>query len=62
MTAGTIMVSAGLYALSQVTSEGAYLAVWAFLGLGMRLCLYDAAFAALVLRWTSVSLPERHPS
>ena len=48
MTAGTIMVSAGLYALSQVTSEGAYLAVWAFLGLGMRLCLYDAAFAALV--------------
>ena len=25
-----------------------YLAVWAFLGLGMRLCLYDAAFAALV--------------
>ena len=23
-------------------------AVWAFLGLGMRLCLYDAAFAALV--------------
>ena len=48
MTAGTLMVSAGLYALSQVTSEGAYLAVWAFLGLGMRLCLYDAAFAALV--------------
>jgi hypothetical protein len=48
MTAGTIMVSAGLYALSRVTSEGAYLAVWAFLGLGMRLCLYDAAFAALV--------------
>jgi hypothetical protein len=48
MTTGTIMVSAGLYALSQVTSESAYLAVWAFLGLGMRLCLYDAAFAALV--------------
>jgi Major Facilitator Superfamily len=48
MTAGTLMVSAGLYALSQVTSEGAYLAVWAFLGVGMRFCLYDAAFAALV--------------
>lgn len=48
MTTGTLMVSAGLYALSQVTSEGGYLAVWAFLGLGMRLSLYDAAFAALV--------------
>ena len=30
------------------STEGAYLAVWAFLGVGMRLCLYDAAFAALV--------------
>jgi hypothetical protein len=48
MTVGTVMMSAGLYALSRVTSEGAYLAVWAFLGLGMRLSLYDAAFAALV--------------
>jgi MFS family permease len=48
MAAGTVMVSAGLYALSRVTSEGAYLAVWAFLGVGMRLSLYDAAFAALV--------------
>ena len=48
MTVGTVMVSAGLYALAQVTSESAYLAVWAFLGLGMRLSLYDAAFAALV--------------
>jgi Major Facilitator Superfamily len=48
MTAGTVLVSAGLFALSQVRSEPAYLAVWVFLGLGMRLCLYDAAFAALV--------------
>lgn len=48
MTAGTLIVSVGLYALSQVTTEIAYLAVWALLGLGMRLCLYDAAFAALV--------------
>jgi len=48
MAAGTLLVSAGLYALSRVTSEGAYLAVWALLGVGMRLCLYDAAFAALV--------------
>lgn len=48
MTLGTVLVSIGLYALSQVQGEAAYLAVWAFLGLGMRLCLYDAAFAALV--------------
>jgi MFS family permease len=48
MTLGSILVSAGLFALSHVHSEAAYLAVWAFLGIGMRLCLYDAAFAALV--------------
>jgi hypothetical protein len=48
MTAGTVMVSAGLCALSLVRSEGAWLAAWVFLGLGMRLALYDAAFAALV--------------
>jgi MFS family permease len=48
MTLGTVCVSAGLFALSQVRSQAAYLGVWVFLGLGMRLCLYDAAFAALV--------------
>ena len=48
MTLGTVLVSAGLFALAHVHSEAAYLAVWVFLGLGMRLCLYDAAFAALV--------------
>src|SRR5919109_532075 len=48
MTLGTGLVSLGLFALSQVRSEAAYLVVWAFLGVGMRLCLYDAAFAALV--------------
>ena len=48
MSAGTLLVSAGLLLLSFVKSEPAYLAVWAFLGVGMRLCLYDAAFAALV--------------
>jgi hypothetical protein len=31
-----------------VTDEWTYLALWAVLGVGMRLCLYDAAFAALV--------------
>jgi predicted MFS family arabinose efflux permease len=48
MSTGTVLVSAGLLLLSLVKSEAAYLAVWAFLGVGMRLCLYDAAFAALV--------------
>jgi MFS family permease len=48
MTAGTALVSAGLFALSTVRTEIAYLAVWVFIGLGMRLCLYDAAFVALV--------------
>ena len=48
MTLGTVLVSAGLFALAHVRSGATYLAVWVFLGLGMRLCLYDAAFAALV--------------
>ena len=48
MTLGTVFIAAGLFALSHVRSEVAYLAVWAFLGVGMRLCQYDAAFAALV--------------
>lgn len=48
MTTGTVLVSSGLLLLSLVRSEVAYLAAWAFLGVGMRLCLYDAAFAALV--------------
>jgi MFS family permease len=48
MCSGTIIVSAGLVALSQVSDPTSYLAVWAVLGIGMRCCLYDAAFAALV--------------
>jgi hypothetical protein len=48
MTFGTILVSVGLFALSHARSEAVYLIVWAFLGVGMRLCLYDAAFAAQV--------------
>jgi MFS family permease len=48
MTLGTVLVSAGLFALAHVHHQATYLAVWAFLGVGMRLCLYDAAFAALV--------------
>jgi MFS family permease len=48
MTVGTIIVSAGLLALSQVHTPENYFAVWVVLGIGMRCCLYDAAFAALV--------------
>ena len=48
MTIGTLLVSIGLLVLSLVRSEATYLAVWVFIGLGMRMCLYDAAFAALV--------------
>jgi MFS family permease len=48
MTAGSVLVAIGLALLSIVTTEWAYLATWAFLGLAMRMSLYDAAFAALV--------------
>jgi MFS family permease len=48
MSIGTIIVSAGLLALSQVDDPASYLAVWGVIGVGMRCCLYDAAFAALV--------------
>lgn len=48
MSLGTIIVSAGLLALSQVHAVATYIAVWAVIGAGMRCCLYDAAFAALV--------------
>ncbi len=48
MSIGTVVVSAGLLALSQVRDVVPYLAAWAIIGVGMRCCLYDAAFAALV--------------
>jgi MFS family permease len=48
MTAGTVLVSACLYALSFVHTAAAYISVWVVLGVAMRLCLYDAAFAGLV--------------
>ncbi|HWB47323.1 MAG TPA: MFS transporter [Hyphomicrobiaceae bacterium] len=48
MSVGSVLMAAGLVLLSMVTSELAYLAAWAFLGIAMRLNLYDAAFAALV--------------
>jgi MFS family permease len=48
MSIGTVIVSAGLFALALVRNQTSYFAVWAVIGFGMRLCLYDAAFAALV--------------
>jgi predicted MFS family arabinose efflux permease len=48
MSVGSILTAVGLVALAQVTHPYAYLAAWAFLGLAMRMTLYDAAFAALV--------------
>jgi predicted MFS family arabinose efflux permease len=48
MSAGSVLVAVGLVALACVRNPYAYLAAWAFLGLAMRMTLYDAAFAALV--------------
>lgn len=48
MPIGTVIVSAGLLGLSQVRDIASYLAAWLVIGAGMRCCLYDAAFAALV--------------
>jgi MFS family permease len=48
MTIGTVIVAVGLFALAHVHHQATYLATWALLGFGMRMCLYDAAFAALV--------------
>ncbi len=48
MSIGSILVAIGLAALAYVPNATLYLAVWAFLGLAMRMTLYDAAFAALV--------------
>ena len=48
MSLGSIATAFGLVLLSLVAQPYAYLAVWVLLGVAMRLCLYDAAFAALV--------------
>ena len=48
MSIGSILTAIGLVVLSAVSDPYAYLAAWAFLGLAMRMSLYDAAFAALV--------------
>jgi MFS family permease len=48
MTSGSGLAALGLALLSNVSNPYAYCAVWALLGLAMRMTLYDAAFAALV--------------
>ncbi len=48
MAIGTLIASAAMTALGYCHSETAYLVVWACLGIGLRMTLYDAAFAALV--------------
>ena len=45
---GTLLTSGGLLFLSNVDDQKSYLLAWVILGIGMRLSLYDAAFAALV--------------
>ena len=48
MAVGAVLLAVGLAILSQVTAAWAYLAAWAFLGIGMRMTLYDAAFPSIV--------------
>jgi len=47
MTLGSGLIALGCSGLALSHSLPAYYAAWLFLGLGMRLTLYDAAFAAL---------------
>lgn len=47
MPAGAVLSALGCALLAITHSHALYFAAWATLGVGMRLCLYDAAFAAL---------------
>jgi MFS family permease len=48
MSAGSVVAALGLSLVAWSPSQPLYLASWVLLGIGMRLTLYDAAFAALV--------------
>lgn len=48
MAAGTLIASLAMTLLALAHGKAAYLAIWALLGVGLRLTLYDAAFAGLV--------------
>jgi len=47
MSTGSILNAAGCLAIAAAWHPATYLAGWCLIGLGMRLSLYDAAFAAL---------------
>src|SRR5690606_6753700 len=48
MSAGSVLCAGSLLVVAAATHPVVYLAGWAVMGLGMRMSLYDAAFAALV--------------
>lgn len=48
MTTGAVIIAAGLAIVPHATTEWTYAAAWAVIGLGMRMTLYESAFAALV--------------
>ncbi|MEM1306138.1 MAG: MFS transporter [Pseudomonadota bacterium] len=48
MTVGFVALAAALWLLAQAQTTWHYYAAWGFIGIAMRLTLYDAAFAAAV--------------
>ncbi|PKX85444.1 MFS transporter [Pectobacterium peruviense] len=48
MMAGTLAIVVGCFLMAFIHSTAAWIAVWILMGAGMRLALYDAAFALLV--------------
>jgi MFS family permease len=48
MATGSLLAAGSLALVAHATAVWGYLLAWALVGLGMRLCLYDAAFATLV--------------
>lgn len=48
MMAGTIVITVSCFLMAITHSTTAWVAVWILMGVGMRLALYDAAFALLV--------------
>ncbi|MRS14075.1 MFS transporter [Enterobacteriaceae bacterium RIT691] len=45
---GTLLLVCGCLVMAQASSESLWLSAWVLMGIGMRLSLYDAVFAALV--------------
>ncbi|TDK43162.1 MFS transporter [Antarcticimicrobium luteum] len=48
LAAGSVLLALGFGMLAQTQGAVLYALAWLVLGLGMRMCLYEAAFAALV--------------